>query len=161
MSLWEKEAIEAEKSGHLVTLLRTGIVLSNNGGAFPKMFLPVRLFLGGKLGSGNQILSWIHINDYVNAVRFLIEKGISGPVNLTSEKPVNQLKFVETLGKLSKRPVFFKIPGFFLTILFSEGADVLLKGQNVFPEKLIKKGFRFKYDNLEYSIRDLLKKISS
>ncbi|MGJ4752553.1 TIGR01777 family oxidoreductase [Leptospira kmetyi] len=137
--------------------VRTGIVLSKDGGALKSMLPSFRLGLGGPIGSGDQIFSWIHIDDAVNAILFALENSnVSGVVNLTAPNPVDNEKFTKTLGKVLRRPAFFRVPATALKILFEDGAEVLLKGQRVVPKKLQDNGYSFLYPNLEDALRALL-----
>ncbi|PJZ59340.1 TIGR01777 family oxidoreductase [Leptospira barantonii] len=138
--------------------VRTGIVLSKDGGALKSMLPPFRLGLGGPIGSGNQIFSWIHIDDAVNALVFALENSnVSGALNLTAPNPVDNGSFTKTLGRVLRRPAFFRVPATALKILFDDGAEVLLKGQRVLPKKLMDTGYSFQYPNLEEALRSLLR----
>jgi uncharacterized protein (TIGR01777 family) len=154
---WEEEARKAESFGVRVVNLRTGIVLSKNGGALSKMLFPFRLFLGGPLGSGKQIMSWIHIDDEVaGIIKALEDPTIRGPVNLVAPNPVTMSEFAKTLGKVLRRPSFLPVPGAVLKILLGEMSGMLLTGQNVSPKKLTDTDFKFKFTSLEPALRDLL-----
>lgn len=136
--------------------LRTGIVLHRNEGALPRMAMPVRFF-SGKMGDGKQWLPWIHIQDEVKAIRFLIEnKDCEGPFNLTAPNPVRQEVFVKELGKMLNRTPFFSVPSFMLRTMLGEMADeLLLNGMRIIPEKLLKAGFVFQFDNLQKALKDI------
>ncbi|EMK17201.1 TIGR01777 family protein [Leptospira kirschneri str. 200803703] len=155
---WETAAEPISKLGIRLVQVRTGVVLSPQGGALKSMLPSFRLGLGGPLGSGNQILSWIHIEDAVNAIIHLLENpNFSGPFNLVAPNSVNNKVFSKTLAGILKRPAVFKVPATVLKILFEEGADVILKGQKVAPEKLQKSGFSFLYPELETALQNLLR----
>jgi hypothetical protein len=157
---WEKEARKAEAFGVRVVSLRTGIVLSRDGGALAKMLPPFRFFLGGPLGSGRQFLSWIHIEDEVAAIlKALEDPSLKGPVNLTAPEPVPMKEFAAVLGRVLRRPSVFRVPGFVLKLLLGEMAGLLLTGQNVTPRKLVEAGFRFRHPKLETALRALLGKL--
>lgn len=154
---WEELALRAHSPQVRVCLLRTGIVLSKNGGALAKMLPPFKLGLGGKMASGKQMMSWIHIDDMVNAINFLLEnKNTQGPFNLTAPKPQSNLSFTKALAKTLKRPALFPMPEFVLKVLFGQMSDLLIYGQNVIPQNLQQAGFTFKYSELEPALADLL-----
>ncbi|HXV27988.1 MAG TPA: TIGR01777 family oxidoreductase [bacterium] len=155
---WESQAREAEKSGVRVVLTRIGIVLEKNGGALQRMLLPFRFFMGGHLGSGKQWFSWVHREDIVEAIIFLLNQPtVSGPVNLVSPNPVTMKEFCKTLGKVMGRPSWAPVPAFMLRLLLGEMSEMLLTGQRVIPKKLQDAGYRFKYPNLEDALRAILK----
>lgn len=155
---WEQAAREAERSGVRVVLVRTGIVLEQNGGALKKMLLPFRLFAGGPLGSGNQWFPWIHIDDEVGAIAFaLANKNLSGPVNLAAPEPTTMREFCKAMGRAMGRPSWAPVPGFALQILLGEMSTMLLGGQKVVPKKLQEAGYRFKFPQLDVALRDVLR----
>ncbi|WP_194755344.1 TIGR01777 family oxidoreductase [Aliidiomarina indica] len=150
---WETIALRAESSKTRVCLLRTGIVLSRNGGALKKMLLPFRLGLGGPMGDGKQMMSWIHIHDMTAGIMFLLEHPeCSGPYNFTAPKPVNNETFSKTLGKSLHRPAFFRAPAFVLRLAFGEMSDLMLTGQAVLPERLEQAGYTFEYGELKEAL---------
>jgi uncharacterized protein (TIGR01777 family) len=152
---WEAEA-EAIPTPRLV-LLRTGVVFGREGGAFPKMALPYRLFIGGNVGSGRQWLSWIAVEDLVRLIAFCIETDrMAGPVNAVALQPVTNEQFGRTLGRVMKRPHWLPVPGFMMRLLFGEMADLLLKGQRVLPQKALANGFSFTYNTLEEALKELV-----
>ena len=154
---WESEARRAESSGVRVVRLRTGIVLAKEGGALAKMAPPFRFFLGGPLGGGQQMMSWIHIEDEVGAmIKILEDPNIHGAVNLTAPQPVTMREFARALGKTLNRPALFPVPAFALKILLGEMSEMLLTGQNVYPKKLLEAGFKFKYPSLDPALKSLL-----
>ena len=154
---WEEEAIKASQFGVRVCLLRTGIVLGKNGGALQQMLPPFRLGLGAVLGTGEQWMSWVHMEDILGAIGFLIDHEIEGPVNLTAPTPVRNQEFSKQIASTLNRPLFFKLPQFLVRSLFGEMADsLLLKGQNVVPHKLKELGYHFKFDTLKSALDDLL-----
>lgn len=153
---WENEALQAETLGIRVVCLRIGIVLEEGGGALQKMVLPFKLFVGGPLGSGRQWLPWIHRDDLVRAVLFILnEKTIRGPVNGTAPMPVTMKQFSQTLGSVLRRPSWAPVPGFVLKIVVGEFSDSLLAGQKALPVKLQNAGFRFTFDELYAALRDI------
>ncbi|MGH7198411.1 MAG: TIGR01777 family oxidoreductase [Candidatus Omnitrophota bacterium] len=156
---WEKEARKADAFGVRTVNLRTGIVLSTEGGALAKMLPPFKAFLGGPLGNGRQFLSWIHIEDEVGAIlKALEDPSLRGPVNLTAPHAVPMREFARTLGRVLGRPAVFPVPGFVLKLLLGEMSTLLLTGQNVFPRKLAEAGFQFRYPFLETALQALLRK---
>ncbi|NVK58321.1 MAG: TIGR01777 family protein [Alteromonadaceae bacterium] len=151
---WEKIAQSVGKSCR-VCLLRTGIILAGNGGALTKMRLPFKLGLGGRIGSGNQYMSWIHIDDMVAGILFLLaQPELSGPFNFTAPNPVTNQQFVNAFASALHRPAFFPMPAAVLKLAMGEAADLLLTGQRVLPQKLQEAGFHFKYDNVEAAFAD-------
>lgn len=157
---WESSAAPAQADGTRVVFLRTGIVLSAKGGALKKQLPIFKLGAGGKMGSGRQWQSWIHIDDEVSAIVHLLTSDVAGPVNLTAPNPVPQAGFADTLGDVLNRPTFLPIPKFGPKLLLgSELADNLLfEGQNVVPAVLENDGFTFEHPNLDGALRDLLGK---
>jgi uncharacterized protein (TIGR01777 family) len=148
---WESEATQAQTHGCRVVLIRTGIVLSRNGGALKKMLLPFRLGLGGPIASGRQVMSWIHVDDWVNLVRWTIStETVRGPVNATAPAPVTNSEFTRALGRALHRPVFMPMPAFIIRLMFGAMADVaLIRGQRVAPRKAVDNGFSFTYGTID------------
>ncbi len=153
---WEKEALKATNETTKVSIFRFGIVLGKNGGAFAKMITPFKLCLGGIIGSGNQAFSYIHIDDLMNAYKFVIEKNLDGVFNLTAPKPTTNFQFTKALGKVLNKPTIFPVPELVLKLIFSEGAKVLTDGQDVVPQKLLSLGFKFNYKNIEETLKALI-----
>ncbi len=155
---WESSAAPAQAGGTRVAFLRTGIVLSPEGGALGKQLPIFKLGAGGKFGDGGQWQSWISIDDEVGAIMHLLEADVSGPVNLTAPNPVTQAEFADTLGSVLKRPTFLPVPKFGpKLILGGERADNLLfTGQKVLPAVLERSGYEFRHPTLEAALRDLL-----
>lgn len=155
---WEKEALQAKDLGIRTVLIRTGIVLSPKSGALQQMLLPFKMFVGGPLGTGKQFMSWIHIADMIQGILFLIaDSNASGAFNFTAPNPCSNEEFSSCLGKVIKRPSFMPVPSFAITALYGEGAEVILKGQNVVPTKLIEAGYKFQYPTLKLALENLLK----
>jgi uncharacterized protein (TIGR01777 family) len=153
---WEKIAIKASEHCRVV-LLRTGVVLANDGGALAKMRLPFSLGLGGKLGDGKQYMSWIHIEDMVHAIQFsLLTPSIEGAVNCTSPQALTNEEFTKALGKQLHRPTWFSVPAVMLKILMGQGAELLLTSQNIYPQKLLEHDFDFNHTSIENTLEDLL-----
>ncbi len=156
---WEHATHPAEEAGIRTVHIRTGIVLSADGGALKKMLPPFKLGGGGILGSGNQYMSWISLEDEVAIIRYLIDNPeMSGSVNLVSPNPVTNREFTKTLGKIIKRPTILPMPAFAARLLFGEMADaLLLSSARVFPNKLIASGYEFFHPTLEEALRSVLK----
>lgn len=153
---WENIAIKAEDQNVRTVLCRFGIILAKNGGALPKMALPYRLFAGGKLGKGTQWVSWIHIEDVIRAISFVIENdSFQGPVNFISPNPVQMNHFGELLGQVLHRPHWIPTPEIALKLLLGEMSMLMLEGQKVLPEKLLKHGFTFQYPSLEEALKNI------
>ena len=153
---WEEEARKAESLGIRVCLIRTGIVLGE-GGALNKMLLPFKLGLGGQVGSGHQWMSWIHIDDEVAAITMLLtQTELAGAFNLTAPQPVTNYEFAKALGKQLNRPTILPLPAFMAKLMLGEGAELLLEGQRVFPERLLEAGYRFKYLELDEALGAIL-----
>jgi uncharacterized protein len=151
---WETIAGRA-KNARIATV-RTGIVLSNQGGALEKMLPPFWCGLGGKIANGEHFMPWIHIKDWSAAILFLLNHPISGPINVTSPNPVTNKVFTDTLSTILHRPAFFTIPKFVLRLAMGESADLLLFGQNAIPAKLLSNHFEFQYSELTAALDDLL-----
>ena len=154
---WEAEAGRATEQGARVVTLRIGVVLARAGGALAKMLPAFRWFLGGPIGSGRQIMSWIHVDDLAGLIQHVLETdSLSGPVNATAPHPVTNREFSRTLGRVLGRPSFVRTPRFAIKCALGEAADVVLKGQRVLPAKAEQSGYRFKFPDLEAALRDLL-----
>ncbi len=153
---WEREALRAEEHGVRVALLRTGIVLGKGKGALAKMVLPFKLFFGGPLGSGKQWMPWIHIDDQVSLIHFLIDNDKArGAFNATAPNPVTMREFAKSLGRVMKRPAWTPVPAPILSLLLGEMAGMLLGGQRALPAAAEKAGFRFKYRNVADALASL------
>jgi uncharacterized protein (TIGR01777 family) len=153
---WEEEAKKAESDGLRVIRLRTGVVLGKGGGALAKMVPPFKLFAGGPLGSGKQWMSWIHIEDEVGLIQFLLEnQDARSAFNATAPNPVTMKEFCKTLGTVLHRPSWAPVPAFALRLLLGEMAEMLLTGQRVLPEKAQKMRYAFKYPNLLNALQSL------
>jgi uncharacterized protein (TIGR01777 family) len=156
-STWEALALKAESAKTRVAILRTGIVLTENGGALAKMLLPFKLGLGGQVSTGEQMMSWIHIHDMVNAILTIqASEQLKGAINLTAPNPVSNKAFSRSLTKQLKRPCLFTTPAWLLRLLLGEMSDLLLFGQNVIPTKLLNSGFKFKYSTIDKAVESLV-----
>jgi uncharacterized protein (TIGR01777 family) len=153
---WEQEATRAASGGVRVVRLRTGVVLDNEGGALPRMRLPFRFGVGGRLGSGAQYLSWIHHHDWQALVQRLMQGDVDGPVNLVAPVPVTNAEFTRTLARVLRRPAVAPVPAFALRLLLGEmGEQLLLASQRVLPARAVATGFTFRYTDLEAALRAL------
>ncbi len=138
-------------------ILRTGVVLARESIILKLMALPVRLFIGGPLGSGTQGFSWIHIADEVSAIRFLLEnEAASGAFNLTAPEPLSNAEFTQILARVLQRPYWLPVPALLLRLVLGEMSSLVLDGQFVLPERLQKLGFQFRFPRAEEALRDLL-----
>ncbi len=157
---WEQASQGACELGIRVVNLRSGIVLSNRGGALNKMLLPFKLGLGGQIGNGKQVMSWIDINDWIKALIFIINHPtLSGPVNLTAPNPVNNKHFTKVLATQLHRPALFPLPAAMVKLLFAQmGEELLLSSSHVLPKSLIDAGFEFDYETIEKSMAKQLEK---
>jgi uncharacterized protein (TIGR01777 family) len=153
---WEASTEAVEAAGVRRVIARTGVVLSPASGALPRMLLPFKLFVGGPLGSGRQWMSWIHLEDQVHALRFLIDtQEARGAYNL-SAIPLTNREFARVVGKVMRRPAFFALPAAVIRLVFGEMGTVLLDGQRVSAKRLENQGFQFRFPEAETALRDLL-----
>jgi hypothetical protein len=157
---WEDSVRNVEEDNTRKVFIRSGVVLGNEGGFLPKMIKPFRLFTGAYPGSGKQWISWIHIEDEINAIIELMEDEQSnGYYNLTAPEPVRMKTFAKILAKVLRKPLWFKIPGWLLKMIMGNMAkEAILKGQKVIPKKLQEKEFDFKYPGLEGALKNLVSK---
>jgi len=157
---WEEATMPAVQADIRTVHVRTGIVLSPNGGALRAMLVPFKLGLGGRTGDGQQWMSWIHMRDWVGAIHHILKNDlIQGPVNMVGPKPVRNAEFVQTLGAVLSRPTIFPMPAFAARVAFGKMADeVLLASEKVEPARLVASGYPFRFRELKTSLEDLLKK---
>jgi len=153
---WEAAAMKAAWMTRVV-VLRTGLPLDPSGGALPRLALPFRFFAGGRLGSGEQYWSWIHLDDWIRMVRWAIdEPRINGPLNVTAPAPATNRELATALGTALRRPAFAPAPAFALRLLLGEMADALiLSGQRVLPAKATRAGFQFRYPDLDSALQQM------
>jgi uncharacterized protein len=153
---WETLAIQASSRSRTV-LLRSGVVLGRDGGALPQLALPFRLFAGGRVGTGQQYLSWISLTDWIGLVRWVLTTNhLSGPVNVTAPAPVTNEEFARVLGRVLGRPSFVPTPAGAVRFVFGELADALiLGGQRVVPARAQARGYEFTHATLEAALRDI------
>ena len=154
---WEATALKAEAIGSNVTLLRTGVVFDLDDGAFPALMKPFRMFIGGKIGTGHQMLSWISTRDAARAIAFLLDHDdLTGPVNLTSPGAVSNRVLAREIGRALGKPSFFPTPAFVIRAGMGQmGDELIVKGQHVFPEKLLDAGFSFAHPTIEAYFSDV------
>lgn len=155
---WEGATGPAARAGVRVANLRFGVVLSKTGGALAKMLPAFRLGLGGAIGNGAQYFPWIALEDALGAIlHVLASPSLSGPVNVTAPRPVTQLEFVRTLGRVLRRPAVLPVPRFALGLVFgNEAAAMMASGQRVLPARLVAAGYRFRFGEVEPALRELL-----
>lgn len=154
---WEDAARAAEQGGVRVCLLRTGLILSDQGGLLGRMLLPFKLALGARLGNGRQWMSWVHIDDYVAMLlRLLHDTQASGPYNMTAPQPATNAEFTAALARALRRPALFAAPAWLLRLAMGERAAMLLDGQKVLPGRMMVAGYRFRFASLEAALANLL-----
>jgi uncharacterized protein (TIGR01777 family) len=151
---WENATLPASQSNHPVTLMRFGVVLKRGEGMLKKLELPFQFGVGSTIGTGNQAVSWIHINDLVAAILFLLKHPeITGAVNLTAPACVSQKVFSSTLAHAMRRPLIFTLPSMVIEMLFGQmGKELLLGGQHIYPQVLEQAGFKFTYPELQLAL---------
>lgn len=154
---WEKEALKAKELNIRTAIFRFGVVLGRDGGALSQMLPIFKLGLGGKLGSGTQAFPWIHLDDLKRVYNFVIEDDTKeGTYNLTAPKPVTNKKMTQTLARILHKPALFPVPPFALKLRFGEGAGILLKGQEVYPSRLLDEGFIFNFTDIENAFKSII-----
>jgi uncharacterized protein len=156
---WEAEALRAAESGARVVLLRTGMVLEQDGGALPKMLLPFRLYVGGPIMPGTQWVSWIHRRDHIGLIQWaLMTPSVSGALNAVAPGAVTMNRFCEVLGRVLHRPSWFPVPGLVLQVALGELGTLMTTGQRVNPVKALSGGYAFHYPMLEPALQAILSK---
>ncbi|HEY6325460.1 MAG TPA: TIGR01777 family oxidoreductase [Candidatus Cybelea sp.] len=153
---WECEARRAADLGMRVAIVRTGVALGADGGALSKILPPFRAGAGGRVGSGRQWLSWVHIDDLVGIYVMALRREIEGVVNACAPNPVTNSEFTADLGAALHRPAALPVPTIALRALLGEGADILLKGQRVLPRRTELLGYRFRFPELTAALANLL-----
>lgn len=156
---WETEALRAATARTRVVCMRNGLILARDGGALPPMLPPFWFGVGGPIGSGRQYWSWIHRQDWIDLVRFVIATpAVVGPLNATAPAPVTNREFARSLGRAMHRPAFMPAPAFAVKLLLGEmGESLVLTGQRVIPEKAQRLGFRFTYERLDDALGALFR----
>ena len=154
---WEGSTKSIEELGVRRIIARIGLVFSPDGGLLELLKLPFLLFAGGKIGSGEQYLSWIHINDLVNSIIFLLENSqTQGIFNLTAPMPVQNQEFTRAIAAVLNKPAWLTVPDFLLKLLLGEASTLALEGRSVFPKRLLDAGYAFQFDQVESALADLL-----
>jgi hypothetical protein len=154
---WEAAAMSAETVGARVVRLRIGLVLGRDGGALPQLLTPVRLGVGAVLGKGTQWVSWIHIEDLIRLFEFALDTpAVRGPVNAVAPMAVTQLQFQRGMAASLHRPLWLRVPAFFLQIALGEMAQLLVEGQHVVPRRAVEAGFTFRFRQLNQALANLL-----
>ncbi|MGE8150555.1 TIGR01777 family oxidoreductase [Pseudomonas vancouverensis] len=153
---WEETAQRAETLGIRVVLVRTGLVLSAEGGFLSRLLLPFKLGLGGPIGNGRQWMPWIHIEDQIGLIDFLLQRNdAAGPYNACAPQPVRNREFAKTLGSVLHRPAFMPMPALALKVGLGELSLLLLGGQRATPVRLLKAGFTFRFTDLRAALDDV------
>jgi uncharacterized protein (TIGR01777 family) len=152
---WEAAARDAEQLGLRVAVTRTGVVLSEAGGAVKKMLTPFKLGVGGPVAGGRQYLPWVHVDDVAGAIAFCLRSDrASGPLNACAPEPVTNAEFSKALGRVLRRPAVMPVPGFALKLLYGEMSSVVTTGVRMVPARLRELGYEFRYPDLEAALRD-------
>ena len=156
---WEAEAVRAAEFGVRVVILRTGMVLEEDGGALPKMLLPFRFFAGGPIMPGTQWVSWIHRHDHIGLIQWLLKMpSVSGPVNAVAPETVTMNRFCQALGQVLHRPSWIPVPRFALRMALGELGTLMTTGQRITPAKALSGGYVFHYPKLEPALQAILAK---
>lgn len=155
--VWENSTSSLKNIGVRRITIRTGLVLASKGGILPIMLLPFRLFAGGPIGGGTQVIPWIHLKDEINAIRFLLQdRTASGAYNLSAPNPVQQREFAKIAGQILGRPSLIPTPGLALRLVLGEKANLVLEGQRALPQRLLEAGYKFKFEELRPALENLL-----
>jgi len=154
---WEKEAYQAEAEGIRVVAMRFGVVLGKSGGPIKKMLPAFKFFVGGPMGNGKQWFPWIHLDDLISAIVFIIEnRQIKGPVNFCAPGPLRNIDFAKILGNMLNRPSFMPVPAFMIRLIMGEMGTSLLNSQRLSSEKLTGYGFKFQYADVNRALNEIL-----
>ena len=154
---WENEALKATEKGARVALMRFGVILGKDGGAMAKMIPAFKSFVGGPLGSGNQWFPWMHLDDLMAAIEFILgHQEINGPLNFCAPNPVRNRDLAKAIGAVLKRPAFMPAPAFMIRIAMGEFGNVLLDSQRTVPDKLLHFGFTFQYPEINDAIQSIV-----
>lgn len=155
---WEETAQRAETLGMRVVLLRTGLVLASEGGFLKRLLLPFRLGLGGPIGNGRQWMPWIHLQDEIGLIDFLLQRDDArGPYNACAPQPARNRDFTRALGRALHRPALLPVPGPLLKLGLGELSGLLLGGQKALPQRALADGYVFRFTDLDSALADLLK----
>jgi uncharacterized protein (TIGR01777 family) len=151
---WEAEARRAEELGLRVALMRTGVVLSEGGGALEKMLPPFKMGVGGPVAGGRQFVPWVHVDDVVGSLLFALDTdGASGPINVAAPEPVTNAQLSKALGRVLRRPAFMPVPGFAVRTLYGDMASIVTSGVRMVPRRLDELGYEFRRPDLEDALR--------
>jgi hypothetical protein len=150
---WEEEANKCIKP---TAIVRFGVILGKDGGALAKMLTPFKMGVGGRIGNGKMMMSWIDVDDLVGMYDYIIKHKLTGIFNATAPHPVSNYEFTKALGTALHRPTIFPLPEFILKLLFGEGSTVLTGSKEVYPKAITDAGYKFKYPHLEESLKHLL-----
>ncbi|URQ59783.1 TIGR01777 family oxidoreductase [Pantoea alhagi] len=153
---WEALAMTAASDRTRVCLLRTGVVLAKEGGALAQMKKPFLLGLGGPIGNGRQFLPWIHLEDMLSGILWLLDHPLQGPFNMVAPYAVRNEQFAATLGKVMHRPALIRTPASAIKLLMGESSVLVLGGQHVLPQRLEASGFRFRWYELDKALADVI-----
>lgn len=154
---WEQEALLASAKGVRVAIMRFGVILGKNGGAMSKLIPAFKMFVGGPLGDGNQWFPWLHLDDLMSAIEFVLDhQEVSGPLNFCGPNPVRNRELAQTLGEVLGRPSFMPAPAFMIRLAAGEFGDVFLGSQRMLPDKLLNHGFSFKYPEIEGALEAIV-----
>ncbi|MFQ5526647.1 MAG: TIGR01777 family oxidoreductase [Thermoanaerobaculia bacterium] len=155
-SQWEEAGATVSALGVRRVIARTGVVFASRDGALPRILLPFKLLAGGPVGSGDQVLSWIHLDDQVGAMAHLLDdEGAEGAFNLTAPGAVTNRELARVIGRVLRRPAFFPTPGFALRVLLGEMSTLVLDGQRAIPARLLERSYDFRFSEVEAALRDL------
>jgi len=154
---WEYAALHAQSELTRVCTMRFGVVYGKGGGAMAKMLPPFKLGLGGKMGDGFQMISWIHLDDLVRACAFLIDHTeLKGSINFTSPEPITNLEQTKAMGRILDRPAFFDLPAWLVKLIFGEGSIVMLDSKEVYPRILQEAGFEFYFPTFDSAMEEIV-----
>jgi uncharacterized protein len=154
---WENKAQQVEQHSIRAVMMRFGVVLGKEEGALPLMVMPYRLYVGGKVGTGEQWVSWVHVTDVVQAILFAMTNNhLSGPINVTAPAPLRMNDFGKSIGSVLHRPHWLPVPSFAMKMVLGQKSALVLEGQHVIPQVLQENGFEFKFPTLHLALEDLL-----
>lgn len=154
---WESEALQADAKGARVVPMRFGVILAKEGGALSKMIPQFKAFAGGPIGNGRQWFAWMHLDDLMAAIIYILEhQEIRGPVNFCAPNPVRNRHLARALGKILHRPAMIPAPAIMMRLLLGEFSQVLLGGQRAIPDKLLRHGFQFQYPEIEKALEAIV-----
>ena len=156
---WEAAAKPAESFGVRTISLRIGIVLGEGGGPLEKMILPFKMFGGGPIGRGSQVMSWVHADDIVGLILFCLDNpDARGPINAVAPNPVTNEELAKAIGRAMHRPSWFRVPETFLKLGMGESSEIVTTGQHVLPQRAQELGYEFRWPNLDPALASILKK---